>query len=129
MIGRGEVANMRLQSNNGTKVPRGKGINLQKLPVFDINKQAVRRNEKSQPSQASHHNKQSKSSLLGQQEITAKIIRWGRIEGYVLRDFHGTERKIPKDKVLELASNGIISNAKSVKHNPYRGMTLDEARR
>ena len=123
MIGRGEVANMRLQSNNGTKVPRGKGINLQKLPVFDINKQAVRRNEQSQ------HNKQSKSSLLGQQEITAKIIRWGRIEGYVLRDFHGTERKIPKDKVLELASNGIISNAKSVKHNPYRGMTLDEARR
>ena len=123
MIGRGEVANMRLQSNNGAKVPRGKGINLQKLPVFDINKQAVRRNEQSQ------HNKQSKSSLLGQQEITAKIIRWGRIEGYVLRDFHGTERKIPKDKVLELASNGIISNAKSVKHNPYRGMTLDAARR
>lgn len=123
MIGRGEVANMRLQSNNGTKVPRGKGINLQKLPVFDINKQAVRRKEQS------HHNKQSKSSLLGQQEITAKIVRWGRIEGYVLRDFHGTERKIPKDKVLELASNGIISNAKSVKHNPYRGMTLDEARR
>lgn len=123
MIGRGEVANMRLQSNNGAKVPRGKGINLQKLPVFDINKQAVRRNEQS------HHNKQSKSSLLGQQEITAKIIRWGRIEGYVLRDFHGTERKIPKDKVLELASNGIISNAKSVKHNPYRGMPLNEARR
>lgn len=123
MIGRGEVANMRLQSNNGTKVPRGKGINLQKLPVFDINKQAVRRNEQS------HHNKQNKSSLLGQQEIVAKIIRWGRIEGYVLRDFHGTERKIPKDKVLELASNGIISNAKSVKHNPYRGMTLNEARR
>ena len=123
MIGRGEVANMRLQSNNGAKVPRGKGINLQKLPVFDINKQAVRHNEQS------HHNKQNKSSLLGQQEITAKIIRWGRIEGYVLRDFHGTERKIPKDKVLELASNGIISNAKSVKHNPYRGMTLDEARR
>lgn len=129
MIGRGEVANMRLQSNNGTKVPRGKGINLQKLPVFDINRQAVRRNEQSQPRQASQHNKQSKSSLLGQQEITAKIIRWGRVEGYVLRDFNGTERKIPKDKVLELASNGIISNAKSVKHNPYRGMTLNEARR
>ena len=53
MIGRGEVANMRLQSNNGAKVPRGKGINLQKLPVFDINKQAVRRNEQNQPSQSS----------------------------------------------------------------------------
>ena len=119
MIGRGEVANMRIQYSNGNVVPRGKGVNLLKLPAFDVNKNDFRNNKTASG---------NSTGAMGQQEIVARIMRGKRVEGYVLRDYSGAEKKLPRNKVIELASNKIISNATVSKYNPYRGMTLEQAK-
>ena len=49
LIGKGVITNMRLQSGtNGEVIIRGKGVNLNNLPVFDIAKQQFREDETSQ---------------------------------------------------------------------------------
>lgn len=127
MIGRGEIENMRIQYSNGDVVPRGKGINLQKLPIFDVNKNSFRGNEAQQKA-ASMTNK-SNFNTMGQQTITKRIMRGRRVEGYVLTDFQGKEKKLPRSKVIELAQKRVISNATVSKYNPYKGCTLEEAKR
>ena len=99
MIGRGEIENMRIQYSNGNVIPRGKGINLQKLPIFDVNKNSFRGNEAQQKA-ASMTNK-SDFNTMGQQTITKRIMRGRRVEGYVLTDFQGKEKKLPRSKVIE----------------------------
>lgn len=129
MIGRGEVANMRIQYVNGEVVPRGKGVNLQKLPVFDVKKQEFRRQGQQQAQGQGQQAQEPKRDYeqIGQQRIIARIMKDGRIEGYVVQDFSGQIKKLPKQEVIRLASNKIISNAQVVKTNPYSGMSLEQA--
>ena len=152
MIGRGEIDNMRIQYVNGIVVPRGKGVNLQKLPVFDIKKQQLRcktnqkttdnvhiiqkqLNQSEQQNQTQIKNNDNKSinnsidySTIGQQKIIARILKENKVEGYVVQDFSGQIKKLPKSEVIRLASNKIISNAEVLKTNPYHGLTLEKAK-
>lgn len=126
MIGRGEINNMRVQYNDGEVVPRGKGVNLNKLPRFDVTKQQFGGNEASQKAAKITH--RNNYAAMGQLEIIKRIMRGKAVEGYVVRDFSGAEKKLPRSKVIELASNKIISNATVSKYNPYKNMTLEQAR-
>lgn len=121
MIGRGEVENMRIQYANGEVVPRGKGVNLQKLPVFDINKKQFRHQTGTQQNQKTQYDQ------IGQQRIIARIMKDSKVEGYVVQDFSGQIKKLPKQEVIQLASNKILSNAQVVKVNPYSGLTYSQA--
>lgn len=127
MIGRGEISNMRIQYSEGQVVPRGDGVNLNKLPRFDVTKQQFGGNQASRNLAKTNGNNNYRA--MGQLEIIKRIMKGKTVEGYVVRDFSGAEKKIPRSKVIELASNGIISNATVSKYNPYKGMTLEEAKR
>lgn len=126
MIGRNQIANMRIQYSDGQVVPRGKGVNLNKLPRFDVTKQQFGGNEASQ--KAAKIQNRANYNVMGQLEIVKRIMRGKTVEGYVVRDFSGAEKKLPRSKVIELASNKIISNATVSKYNPYKNMTLEQAR-
>lgn len=130
MIGRREIQNMRIQYVNDMFVPRGKGVNLQKLPVFDVKKQQFRRKGDQQTTGNIHSNQNIDRdyNALGQQKIVARILKDNKVEGYVVQDFSGQIKKLPKSEVIRLASNRIISNAKVLKTNPYSGLTLEQAK-
>lgn len=116
MINMGRITNMRVQTgSDGEEIIRGKGINLNKLPVYDLAKQQFRDNEASQ-SAASSKVSVSRSSLeninsMGQYHITKRIMFKNKCMGYELQDYSGRVTRMQRDKVLKLAVERLIANA------------------
>jgi len=113
LIGHGQIENMRIQFNDGEAIIRGKGVNLNTLPVYDVTKCSYRGNQASQVANNSGVNrtKGSPGTAMGQFTITKRIMEKNICRGYVVVDMSGTERKISKEKVMELAHARLISNA------------------
>lgn len=116
LIGKGIISNMRLQvDTNGEVILRGKGINLNKLPVFDPNKNKYRNTEMSQQVANSGVSVKKSSvenvSPMGQYTITHRIMYKNRCLGYQLVNYSGAVCRKKREDVIKLAIQKLLSNA------------------
>lgn len=121
MIGKGLIDNMRIQYdlNNKSILIRGKGINLNNLPVFDINNNKFRDN-KAPKGVSTGKTAPTKdiSKVMGQLRITKRIMYKQNCIGYTVEDMNGTEKKLSRKKILELGCEKLLSNATVNKWKP-----------
>ena len=117
LIGKGLITNMRVQIGTDKEVIiRGKGINLNKLPVFDQGKQQFRNNEVSQTvsnSKVSVANSNVKDiNKMGQYTVRRRIMYKNQCLGYEVSDYSDSTRlaRMSRDKVIELAAQKLMSN-------------------
>lgn len=120
MIGRGQIENMRIQVNGEDILVRGKGINLNNLPVFDTNKNGFRSNTASQETEATRVNPKKNSGInpMGQLKLTKRIMYQQNCLGYIVEDRSGHEMKLNRKRVVELATEKLICNAVIQKYTP-----------
>lgn len=120
MIGKGLVENMRVQASSEGIILRGKGINLNTLPIFDTAKGNFRNNQASQVAASTNvaPKKNSSVSPMGQLRITKRIMYKTNCLGYIVVDLSGAEKKLSRKKVVELAAERLISNAVVQKYTP-----------
>lgn len=116
LIGKGIIANMRIQSGtNGNVIIRGKGVNLNTLPVFDNGKNQFRSDGLSQAAE----NTQvpiTKSAIpninqMGQYRIIKRIMHKNRCLGYEVQDYSNSIKRFSREKVMELAIQKLVNNA------------------
>jgi hypothetical protein len=104
---------MRISTNNGEVIIRGKGINLNSLPVYDEGKQKYRPGVVSQNvavASAKPREIQSRTNME-KFKIIKRIMDKTSCVGYVLEDVSGNTRRISRETVLKLAEGNRISNA------------------
>lgn len=120
MIGKGQIENMRLQANGDEMILRGKGINLNNLPVFDMNKGNFRSNQASKMAASTNVNPKKNSGVnpMGQLTLTKRIMYKTNCLGYMVTDLSGQEKKFSRKRVVELATQRLISNAVVQKYTP-----------
>lgn len=116
LIGKGVITNMRVQLGaDGEAILRGKGINLNNLPVYDPNKDKYRNTESSQQAANSGVSVRKSSvagvSPMGQYTITHRIMIKNKCLGYQLIDYSGAVTRKKRDEVIKLAIQKLISNA------------------
>lgn len=116
LIGKGVITNMRVQLGaDGEEIIRGKGINLNNLPVYDPNKDKYRNTESSQQVANSGVSVKKSSvagvSPMGQYTITHRIMIKNKCLGYQLIDYSGAVTRKKRDEVIKLAIQKLISNA------------------
>ena len=116
LIGKGVITNMRVQLGaDGEAILRGKGINLNNLPVYDPNKDKYRNTESSQQVANSGVSVRKSSvagvSPMGQYTITHRIMIKNKCLGYQLIDYSGAVTRKKRDEVIKLAIQKLISNA------------------
>ena len=102
LIGKGVIENMRIQNGSDGLIIRGKGVNLNDLPVFDINK---------------GERKRVTDTKFGQYKITKRIMSKNDCIGYEVVDYNGKIYKKRRTQILELAEQKLISNASCQKYN------------
>lgn len=119
MIVKGLVENMRVQASGSEMILRGKGINLNKLPIYDEKKQEFRGNEASQGAASTNVAPKRGSGVnpMGQLKITKRILYKTSCLGYMVVDFSGKEMKLSREKVIDLARERLISNATVQRYN------------
>lgn len=120
LIGRGIIDNMRIQVNGTEMIIRGKGVNLNNLPVYDEKRSSFRTNSESQrtANSAVTPKKDINVSLMGQLEIKKRIMYRTNCLGYMVVDHSGKERKLSRESVIQLALQKLISNATVQKYSP-----------
>lgn len=110
MVGRGQVENMRIQYNGDDVQLRGKGINLTKLPVYDMKSNSIRGQNNAEP--------QKQKNGLGRFTIVKRVMYKTACVGYVLTDASGKEVNISREKVQDMAIKGLIKNADAQRYTP-----------
>lgn len=116
LIGKGIIANMRTQSSpDGKMIIRGKGINLNTLPVYDSNKNKFRDNSMSQAAQNSGVSVAKSNTpninQMGQYRIVRRIMFKKKCLGYEVQDYSNSIKRFSREKVIDLAIQKLISNA------------------
>lgn len=114
LISRGQIENMRVQYSGDDVIIRGKGINLNTLPVFDANKDKFRANAPQQGTTP----KTTQHNPMSQFKIVKRLMYKNSVFGYIIQDATGREARISKAKANELASIGKILNAEATKYTP-----------
>ena len=116
LIGRGIITNMRVQVGaDGEVIIRGKGVNLNNLPVYDLVKDKYRNTSVSQ--EAANSNvptskyDNSAAGQMGQYKIVRRIMLKNKCLGYEVQDYTGTVTRKKRSQVLNLATQRLISNA------------------
>lgn len=123
MITKGIIENMRIQSDTSSDkssiIVRGKGVNLQKLPVYDEKKQTFRGDANSQAvaNSAVKPKKDSGINPMGQLRIVARIMKGTNCIGYMVEDNSGARRCQSRESILQLGIQKLISNAEVQKGN------------
>lgn len=111
LIEKGQIANMRVQTGvDGETIIRGKGINLNKLPVFDEAKQQFRNSSISQEVANSRVSSEAQSKM-GQYTIIRRIMHKTVCLGYELKDYSGHITRRKREDVVKLTLQKLISNA------------------
>ena len=115
LIRNGIITNMRLQiAEDGDTIIRGKGVNLNNLPVFDIKKQKFRDDDISQSVANSGVNVSKRvdsANRMGQYTILRRIMYKTTCMGYEVQSYNGDIYRKKKEQVVELAVQRLISNA------------------
>lgn len=115
LIEHGIIANMRVQNGlNNEIILRGYGINLNKLPVFDMGKNKFRDDTASQ-SVANSDVRVNKTvdqvNPMGQLRITRRIMCKTQCIGYEVMNHSGRVTRKNRDSIITLASQKLICNA------------------
>lgn len=116
LIGKGIIENMRTQvATDNSIVIRGKGINLNNLPVFDTKKKEYRNNDASIEA-ANGKVSVNKSTVkgidkMGQYKLVKRIMFGNKCLGYEVKSFDGAVKRVTRANVMDLASKKLISNA------------------
>lgn len=120
LIRKGLISNMRIQMDaNNEAIIRGKGINLNNLPVYDLGKQQFRNNAISQSAANTKvHVKGTVANAnpMGQYKILKRIMYKQNCLGYELQDYSGAITRKKRDAVINLAVQKLISNAVAQKY-------------
>lgn len=111
LIGHGQIENMRIQFSDGEAIIRGRGVNLNTLPIYDLDKNGYRGNPASQSVAATNVTPKEPGAAMGQYTILKRIMAKNTCLGYIVSDSSGREMKIRKQKALELAHERLIRNA------------------
>lgn len=116
LIGKGLISNMRIQIGpDNEAIIRGKGINLNSLPVYDPTKNKYRNTESSQAvANSSVSTKKStvqNANPMGQYKILKRIMLKNKCIGYEMIDYSGTITRKKREDVIKLAVQKLISNA------------------
>lgn len=112
MVGKGLIDNLRIQTDAEKGVIlRGKGINLLSLPVYDEKRNEIRSGSVTQVTQEGR----AHANNLNECKITYQIRSDTTCIGYVVEDISGRTLKLRLDKVVEMAQQGILTNATAVK--------------
>ena len=113
MIGKGLIENMRINTNNGEIIIRGKGVNLNALPVYDCGKQSYRPGANSQnaANSSARASEIDSKNNMGKFKVIKRIMQGVKCIGYVLEDVSGNVRNIDRDTVIECARTNRLSNA------------------
>ncbi len=125
LIGRGVIVNCRVQMLNGKPLLRGKGVNLNELPIVDEKHGTIKKGE---DTLASKNKPANGASPLGRLSIVGRIMHRNTCVGYIVKDTGGVERKLSRANVLELAAKKLIANATVQKYNGQvllRGVGVD----
>jgi hypothetical protein len=128
LISQGIIVNMRLQTGeNGEQIIRGKGVNLNNLPVYDIGKQSFRSDSNSQSAASSKvsvkKSQVSDINLMGQYKLTKRIMLNGKCIGYEIQDYSGATQWKNNNEIKKLAYQRLINNAVV---NKYRNEAGEE---
>lgn len=126
LIGKGQIDNLRIQfGENNEAIIRGKGINLNKLPVYDIGKGKYRDDLNSQT--VNNGVDITKSTVediskMGQYTIQKRIMSGKYCVGYEVASYNGKVKRFSRQDVIDLALQKLISNAEAQKvKNPKTG--------
>lgn len=116
LIGKGIITNMRIQRGSDNEIIlRGKGVNLNKLPVYDTVKNKYRNNSISQHVASSGVSVDKSSvdgiSQMGQFTITKRILFKNKCLGYEVVDYSGAVRRINRETLIKMGRERLISNA------------------
>lgn len=119
LIEQGLIVNMRLQkmpkespSDPDRWEPRGKGVNLNNLPVVNFNKNQYGNNEASQAAANSNVKARGENaSPMSQYEITRPIMAGRDCVGYEVKTPSGKLQRLSKQKVQEMAKQYLLRNA------------------
>lgn len=123
LIGHGQIENMKIQFSDGEAIIRGRGVNLNTLPIFDLGKREFRGNPASQVATNTAVNPRvaNNGAAMGQYTITKRIMYKNNCIGYVVRDMSGAEKRIRRAKAIELAHSRLLSNAVVNRFTPAGG--------
>lgn len=117
LVGRGDITNCTGQVYKKKVILKGKGININDLPIVDEKNSKVKNTDKIGAIKKGTSNTDAVNQLM----IVRKLVSGGKPVGYVLRNAGGAERKIKRDEVVTLAKNGGIGNARV---QMYKGKPL-----
>ena len=117
LVGRGDITNCTGQVYKKKVILKGKGININDLPIVDEKNSKVKNTDKIGAVKKGTSNTDAVNQLM----IVRKIVSGGKPVGYVLRNAGGAERKIKRDEVVTLAKDGGIGNARV---QMYKGKPL-----
>lgn len=115
MISRGLIENMRVQYSGSDVIIRGKGTNLNTLPIYDIKKDNFRSNNT--PAQGTTA-RTTRQNPMAQYKIIKRIMFKTSCVGYTIQDATGKEVNINSNKAKEMALRGFFINADARKYVP-----------
>ena len=109
LLGRGDIANCRGQLYGNQVIIRGTGgVNIEDLPVFDERTGVIRGSENVSNVRPKDGDM---TKVLGQLIITARLMNGRNNIGFEIRNHGGKVARLPRNKVIELASQKMIANA------------------
>lgn len=115
LINKGTITNMRIQVGTDKEpILRGKGINLNNLPVYDQGKQQFRKTGISQTVVNSAVNVNKKIdgiNPMGQCRILRRVMYKTQCLGYEIQYYSGEIKRKSRQQVINLAVERLISNA------------------
>lgn len=112
MISRGLIENLRVQYSNDDVIIRGKGVNLNTLPIYDLKKEQFRGTNVPESGQTK---KTSAVNPMSQYKITKRIMYKTSCVGYAIKDASGREANLNRQKTIDFALKGLIVNAEAQK--------------
>ena len=101
LIENGFVGNMRVQVYNGNTIIRGKGINLNNLPVYNVNKQQIKKD---------NIKNTQKNKISNKFTVVKRIVYGSYCIGYVIVDSNNVEKKLREKDIMYLAKRKLLTN-------------------
>lgn len=114
LVDQGFVGNCRVQMCNDSPLLRGKGIKLNDLPVYDENKQKLKGAESINGVKPRTNDP---NAVFGQLVIKKRIMYGSSCIGYVVANVANIEKRLSRAKVIELAAERQIGNARIQRDN------------
>ena len=113
LIGRGQVTNCTAQLYKDSVLIRGNGIEISSLPVVRTGEDGSYTVSNSQNNRKRITEQQALDSLT----VIARVDNGQKKYGYLVQNYGGVRRAVTKEQLTELASRGIVTNARVQQYN------------